>query len=295
VCVEFPLMREPVQILFLILVTDLPPSVALGMEPGQAGILKEWPRPREQNIVLNWMWMSIVINGAILSLVIILVFVWALSYYVGETNALNISAMIKDDPTVGVELMKARTVAFISLVWAENVRAYVSRSFDRPVYVEMFANKKMQYAIGMAQVALYCAIFIPGLSDTILSLDGFAIGLEGWIAAALGAVGCLVLCEIFKVFTGWQKRKFDMEVLQAAEEEERRREALINAGASQAEKLGLRASASEAAPRAPTPAPAPPSAAKAKEVDPPPAFIKEMDPAAKQLCVGMCWPMNVLF
>ena len=35
-----PVMRTPLQILFLILVTDLPPSIALGMEPGEPGILK---------------------------------------------------------------------------------------------------------------------------------------------------------------------------------------------------------------------------------------------------------------
>merc|ERR1711979_65034 len=37
---EIPVMRTPLQILFLILVTDLPPSIALGMEPGEASILK---------------------------------------------------------------------------------------------------------------------------------------------------------------------------------------------------------------------------------------------------------------
>merc|ERR1711998_637020 len=54
-----PVMRSPVQILFLILVTDLPPSIALGMEPGQRGILKERPRPKKQPIVLGWMWQGI--------------------------------------------------------------------------------------------------------------------------------------------------------------------------------------------------------------------------------------------
>ncbi|CAK8988857.1 Calcium-transporting ATPase 1 (BACCA1) [Durusdinium trenchii] len=40
-----PVMRTPLQILFLILVTDLPPSIALGMEPGEPGILKLPGRP----------------------------------------------------------------------------------------------------------------------------------------------------------------------------------------------------------------------------------------------------------
>merc|ERR1712060_1032441 len=43
-----PLMRTPVQILFLILVTDLPPSIALGLEGGESTILLEKPRPKKE-------------------------------------------------------------------------------------------------------------------------------------------------------------------------------------------------------------------------------------------------------
>merc|ERR1740127_225672 len=60
VVARIPLMRTPLQILFLILVTDLPPSIALGMEPKQRGIMQEWPRPKKQPIVLGWMWQGIV-------------------------------------------------------------------------------------------------------------------------------------------------------------------------------------------------------------------------------------------
>merc|ERR1719251_113842 len=76
-----PVMRTPLQILFLILVTDLPPSIALGMEPGEATILQERPRPKDEPVVLNWMWISMVMNGAVLSLVIIVVYVIALMNY----------------------------------------------------------------------------------------------------------------------------------------------------------------------------------------------------------------------
>merc|ERR1719414_2068590 len=73
-----PVMRTPLQILFLILVTDLPPSIALGMEPGERAILKERPRARREPVVLGWMWLSMLMNGCVLSLVIILVYVLAL-------------------------------------------------------------------------------------------------------------------------------------------------------------------------------------------------------------------------
>merc|ERR1712003_370362 len=51
ILVGLPVMRTPVQILFLILVTDLPPSIALGMEPGEKNILKVPPRPRSEAVV----------------------------------------------------------------------------------------------------------------------------------------------------------------------------------------------------------------------------------------------------
>jgi len=136
-----PVMRTPLQILFLILVTDLPPSIALGMEPGEATILQDKPRPKDEPVVLNWMWISMVMNGAVLSAVIIVVYIIALKHYCeGQIfqNAIN----ELDD--YNNKLMDARTVAFISLVWAENVRSYVSRSFDLPVWVNILGNKNMQ-------------------------------------------------------------------------------------------------------------------------------------------------------
>merc|ERR1719293_587850 len=81
ILVGIPVMRTPLQILFLILVTDLPPSIALGMEPGESTILLERPRPKDEPVVLNWMWISMVMNGAVLSLVIIVVYIIALLNY----------------------------------------------------------------------------------------------------------------------------------------------------------------------------------------------------------------------
>merc|ERR1740121_3170004 len=58
-----PVMRTPLQILFLILVTDLPPSIALGMEPSEKAILEDPPRPRGEPVVLGWMWINILMNS----------------------------------------------------------------------------------------------------------------------------------------------------------------------------------------------------------------------------------------
>jgi len=258
VCVvaRLPIMRTPLQILFLILVTDLPPSIALGVEPGEPGILNLKPRPKTEPIILSWMWLSITVNGMILSAVIIGVYIVSLDHYmnvlggplkvgffnqeivdfknlfnddtpsgmdmtVGEANMFGfrlavaqknseLNLDLESDPLefINRQLSKAQTVAFISLVYSENIRAYISRSFNKPVWTKLCANVAMQKAIALAQLALYVAVFVPGLSTEILGLDGIAIGWWGWGVSLLGPILCLVLCEVYKVVTDIQMRNY---------------------------------------------------------------------------------------
>merc|ERR1712038_998020 len=160
-------------------------------------------------------------NGAVLSLVIIIVYVIALmSYCEGQIFQTDINKLEDYDS----KLMDARTVAFISLVWSENVRSYVSRSFDQPVWINIWGNKAMQKAIILAQVALYVAVLLPGFSDMILGLRGVAVGINGWLLALIGPVGCVVLCEICKLITKMQKQAYQQETAlrrKAKEEEDR--------------------------------------------------------------------------
>jgi len=101
-------------------------------------------------------------------------------------------------------IRRARTSAFISLVWAEGFRAYCSRSFDNFVWVNTWANMSMNKAVLMAQVTLMLALFIPGLSDQVLGLYVYEIQGFGWFIAFVGAFSCLVFCEIYKfVSRGW--------------------------------------------------------------------------------------------
>merc|ERR1719223_2053233 len=112
-------------------------------------------------------------NGAVLSFVIIIVYIIALMHFCeGEIFQAKINLIDDYDN----KLMDARTVAFISLVWSENVRSYTSRSFDMPVWNNFLGNVQMQKAICLAQLCLYAAVLIPGFSDMILKLRGAAIG-----------------------------------------------------------------------------------------------------------------------
>lgn len=228
VVANIPIMRKPLQILFLILVTDLPPSIALGNEPGEPGILLEKPRPKKEPIILSWMWISITVNGFILSAVIIGIYIGFLIHYF-EAEEMPTNRFIKarkvewGDARVADALVKARTVAFIALVFSENIRAYISRSFNRPIWTKLCANVWMQKAILMAQISLVIAVFPPWISDKILELNGRIIWWEGWLGAFAGPVLTLILCEAYKVVTHYQiKRHQNRRAARQAEEEAQR-------------------------------------------------------------------------
>jgi len=214
IVVGIPVMRTPLQILFLILVTDLPPSIALGMEPGEAGILKQRPRPKLEPIVLNWMWLAMVMNGAVLSIVIVGIYIVALMHY---CDGQILQAEIYKLDNFDIKLSCAQTVAFIALVWAENIRAYISRSFINPMWKDILGNKHMQKAIIMAQVCLYVAVLTPGFSDLILGLRGLEVGIWGWGVAVAGPFGTFVLSEAAKLISKWQANRYQRSL--ASEEE----------------------------------------------------------------------------
>merc|ERR1719471_2407597 len=155
-------------------------------------------------------------NGAVLSLVIIVVYVISLIKY---CDGMILQSDINEIPDYNNKLMDVRTVAFISLVWSENVRSYVSRSFDQPVWVNLLGNMQMQKAIVMAQVALYLAVLVPGFSDLILGLRGVEVGIYGWLLALVGPVGCVVLCELCKLITKAQKRNYQQQLAHKQEVE----------------------------------------------------------------------------
>jgi magnesium-transporting ATPase (P-type) len=334
ICVvtSMPLMRTPLQILFLILVTDLPPSIALGMESGEVGIMKRRPRPKKEPVALKWMTMNYTMNGLILAAVITGVYVYSLSEYVGVFTGTQRNHLIRElgttcekmyeachetgckdrqvdfeqfdflqasfqsegrpavtgdrwsgwvinshllpsfrlkdaaavcDPYdswtstsceaelgsmdwtdaewrqscaqhkgsgwVAAMMMNARTVAFISLVFSENIRAYISRSFTNHVWVRPLDNKNMQYAIGLAEMCLMVAVFVPFLNNKILGLDGTKIG-TGWLVALAGPLGCLLLCEMWKIVTKHQISLYNakLEEEQKARMEQQKLEAIQN-------------------------------------------------------------------
>merc|ERR1711870_158078 len=110
-------------------------------------------------------------------------------------------------------------VAFISLVYSENIRAYFARSFDKPFWVNLCGNKEMLKAVVLAQLALYIAVLAPGVSDKILGLRGLDIGLWGWAVSFIGPVATVIFCELAKIITYMQVRQYEAKLAKKRESE----------------------------------------------------------------------------
>merc|ERR1712151_1181065 len=91
---------------------------------------------------------------------------------------------------------------------------------DQPFWVNLCGNKQMLKAIILAQLALYIAVLVPGVSDKILGLRGLDIGLWGWAVSLIGPVATLVLCELAKIITHFQVRRYQRKLLEKKELED---------------------------------------------------------------------------
>ena len=135
------------------------------------------------------MWRRIAANSVILTVCNFCTYMLCLWAYAG--------AFATDDIK---SIRRARTVAFISLVWAEGFHAHSSRSFEDSVWMQTSRNSCMNYAFLMVQVTLVLALFIPGLNTDVLGLYVYEIQGVGWFLAFVGALSSLFLCEVYKPF-----------------------------------------------------------------------------------------------
>jgi Ca2+-transporting ATPase len=132
-----PLPLTPVQILWINLVTDGLPALALVMDPPDPDVLKRPPRPPGEAILAGRQWRMVILTGLLESLLVLSVFRWA---YAAEG------------------LASARTLAFSTLVFAEVLRSFAARSDVRLFWeVGPFTNLRLIFVVVLT-VAIQLAL-----------------------------------------------------------------------------------------------------------------------------------------
>jgi P-type Ca2+ transporter type 2C len=163
-----------IQLLWLNLITDGAPALALAMEKGDPDIMDRKPRPRNEPIVNASMRVGILVQTFAQTAVVLAAFVLGLLW---ELDALgqpvpagvNWFSFLLDFDWKTLDLgalHTAETMAFITLSLCELFRAYTVRSERASLFsIGVFSNKWMQYAVGVSLVMLLLVCSVPFLQD----------------------------------------------------------------------------------------------------------------------------------
>lgn len=161
-----PVTLLPIQILWVNLVTDGLPGIALGLDPNEKDIMERKPRRPDEHIFSDGLLGIILLRGAIIGLGTLAVF--CIEYYYMKS---------------GIDT--ARTAAFAALVLSQLIHVFECRSEKKSIFdINILENKYLIWAVAISMIMLLGVLYIPFLQyifqTTILNLNDwlFIIGLS---------------------------------------------------------------------------------------------------------------------
>ena len=168
---------EPIHILWINLVTDVFPAIALGLEEAEADIMNHPPRGKGSNFLSNGVLPSIFYQGFFEGGITLFVF-WYATHIAKWGNPVG-------------ETMAFATLGLIQLFHAFNVKS-VYKSLGT---VGAFKNKLFNYAILLSAVMLLSVMVIPGLTTVF---DVATLTAEQWLFVVGSAFSIVPIVEIAK-------------------------------------------------------------------------------------------------
>lgn len=155
ILMNLPVPLIPIQLLWLNLVTDSFPALALGVERGEADIMDEPPRDPDEPILDKEIKITVAIQSIAITVATLLAYFVGLKWY-GLESGIN----------------HARTMAFSALIICELLRAYTARSIDKTVFeIGVFTNKKLVMATVFSFLLMLLVIYVPVLNDAFGLMD----------------------------------------------------------------------------------------------------------------------------
>lgn len=163
---RFPTPLSPIMLLWLNLVTDSLPALALGVEPGEAEIMNEPPRDPQEPIIDKEMKSSIIVQAIAIGVATLVAFAIGYFYFGGQIYTEAINAGQSVDVANELKLMEGQTMAFSTLILAELLRAFASRSDTHTVFeIGIFSNKAMVRAVSVGIILLLIVLYVPFMRE----------------------------------------------------------------------------------------------------------------------------------
>ena len=152
----------PIQLLWINLVTDSLPAVALGMESVESDIMYHKPKPKNESLFAHGLGVKIGLNGVLLTLT-------TLAGYI-------LGAVMMKDPSGALNHTAGSTMAFMVLAMSQLVQALNMRSSHSLFKVGFFSNKTMNLSLLACTALTAFVLFVPG----VVNVFGMMI-LDGWM------------------------------------------------------------------------------------------------------------------
>lgn len=167
----------PLQILFLNLVTDVFPALALGVGPGAENLMERAPRDPDEPILGRAQWLRIAFYGAVFTATVL--------------GALVLAERWLDLPTD-----QAVTVSFLTLAFAQLWHVFNMRAPEAPVIRnEVTRNPYVWAALALCAGLILGAVFVPRVAE-VLGVE--APGARGWSLALGMSLAPLLLGQVLK-------------------------------------------------------------------------------------------------
>lgn len=184
----------PSHLLWINLVTDCLPAVALGMEPAEKDTMSRLPRKKDENIFAGGLGINVVFHG------IVLAGITLAAYFIGETIEHS-----------GLQSNQGMTMAFLALSMAELFHAYNARSMHKSVFSLKSHNKLLWLAMISSLVLTTAVIFVPGVNSFFHFADANGnaiINFTEYVIALALAFSIIPIVELQKlVFRAFHRKK----------------------------------------------------------------------------------------
>jgi len=179
--VTLPLLAT--QILWINLVTDGAPALALGLDPADPEVMNAPPRPRGEGVITRGMWAGILFVGVIMAAGTLLILDASLPGGLIEGSG---------------DMRYAHTMAFTTLVFFSLFTVFNARSDTRSAFTGLFANRWLWGAVALALLLQVAVLCIPFLQQAF-STEPLSAG--DWLFCATVASSVLWLRELSKVIS----------------------------------------------------------------------------------------------
>jgi Ca2+-transporting ATPase len=171
----------PTQILWINLVTDAAPALALGVEPADADVMMQRPRPRNESVITRSMWVEVLLSGAIIAAGTLLVLDANLPHgFIAGAGGIS----------------HARTMAFNTLAFFSIFMVFNARSEKRSAAVGFFSNKWLWGAVMLSLVLQVVVIYVPLLQRAFSTAP---LSAREWLVCAAVGSSVLWLREVSKL------------------------------------------------------------------------------------------------